>query len=307
MIVGKIAAIYRNIGTHNEPVWERTNLDLRTERPMHDGEALLAEILANPGEDTPRLVYADWLDENGQAERAEFVRVQCWLWANPSCGSCTGPEWSAGKPCQECDKREAYRERQRQLWNAHAEEWLPTCIGAELDHCDGFCRGFLEATWMSAELWFKNAAEITAQHPIRKVRLTTMPEIEVERRNDGCEWAWFSHRKAGDIRPAIRLTTGVRLVGGGWAMSPEWVARAATVTVLCHAEWPGVKFTLPTPELSRAQLDQITTDVINGAHAAGRASAIAANERVMRAFMNPHPAREYRADNVSIDPPTEQE
>lgn len=41
-----------------------------------DGEALLRAICAAPAEDTPRLVYADWCDENGQPERAEFIRVQ---------------------------------------------------------------------------------------------------------------------------------------------------------------------------------------------------------------------------------------
>ena len=41
-----------------------------------DGPALLAAILANPEDDTPRLVYADWLDENAQPFRAEFIRAQ---------------------------------------------------------------------------------------------------------------------------------------------------------------------------------------------------------------------------------------
>jgi len=36
--------------------------------------ALLASILANPQEDTPRLVYADFLEERGEVDRAEFVR-----------------------------------------------------------------------------------------------------------------------------------------------------------------------------------------------------------------------------------------
>jgi uncharacterized protein (TIGR02996 family) len=40
---------------------------------------LLKAVFANPDDDLPRLVYADWLDENGQGERAEFVRVQCEL------------------------------------------------------------------------------------------------------------------------------------------------------------------------------------------------------------------------------------
>lgn len=38
--------------------------------------ALLAACRARPADDLPRLVLADWLDENGQSERAEFVRIQ---------------------------------------------------------------------------------------------------------------------------------------------------------------------------------------------------------------------------------------
>lgn len=47
---------------------------------MSDEAALLAAIGEHPDEDTPRLVYADWLDEQGgaaNAARAEFIRVQC--------------------------------------------------------------------------------------------------------------------------------------------------------------------------------------------------------------------------------------
>jgi uncharacterized protein (TIGR02996 family) len=33
-------------------------------------------ILANRQDDAPRLVYADWLQENGEEERAEFIRIQ---------------------------------------------------------------------------------------------------------------------------------------------------------------------------------------------------------------------------------------
>lgn len=43
---------------------------------MSDEDALLNAIAAHPEEDTPRLMYADWLDENGQPLRAEFIRVQ---------------------------------------------------------------------------------------------------------------------------------------------------------------------------------------------------------------------------------------
>ena len=40
-------------------------------------EALFRGILDNPEDDVPRLVFADWLEEHGEADRAEFIRVQC--------------------------------------------------------------------------------------------------------------------------------------------------------------------------------------------------------------------------------------
>jgi uncharacterized protein (TIGR02996 family) len=46
---------------------------------MTAAAALLAAIRAAPEDDAPRLIYADWLDEHGQPERAEFIRVQCEL------------------------------------------------------------------------------------------------------------------------------------------------------------------------------------------------------------------------------------
>jgi uncharacterized protein (TIGR02996 family) len=44
-----------------------------------DEQALLADIIEHPGDDTPRLIYADWLDDHGEADRADFIRLQCQL------------------------------------------------------------------------------------------------------------------------------------------------------------------------------------------------------------------------------------
>lgn len=44
---------------------------------------LLRAILANPQEDTVRLAYADWLQENGDEAHAELIRVQCELARKP--------------------------------------------------------------------------------------------------------------------------------------------------------------------------------------------------------------------------------
>lgn len=44
--------------------------------PSSDELAFLAAIAADPDEDTHRLVYADWLDEQDRHDRAELIRVQ---------------------------------------------------------------------------------------------------------------------------------------------------------------------------------------------------------------------------------------
>ena len=47
--------------------------------PSAEQDQLLGAIRDQPEDDTARLAYADWLDENGDGERAEFVRIQCRL------------------------------------------------------------------------------------------------------------------------------------------------------------------------------------------------------------------------------------
>jgi uncharacterized protein (TIGR02996 family) len=42
-----------------------------------DHASLLAAILAQPDDDNVRLVYADFLEENGDPNRAELIRLQC--------------------------------------------------------------------------------------------------------------------------------------------------------------------------------------------------------------------------------------
>jgi uncharacterized protein (TIGR02996 family) len=41
---------------------------------MGDGESLYRAVLVAPADDAPRLVYADWLEERGELERAELIR-----------------------------------------------------------------------------------------------------------------------------------------------------------------------------------------------------------------------------------------
>src|SRR5215208_5695078 len=93
---------------------------------MSDEDALLAAIAAHPEEDTPRLVYADWLDENGQPERAEFVRVQC--------------ELARLGEHDDSPRKAELRQREKKLWTRHRRAWRAD-LPAEVRR-DPFERGF---------------------------------------------------------------------------------------------------------------------------------------------------------------------
>jgi len=45
---------------------------------MQMPQGMIANIIENPFDDAPRLIYADWLEERGEP-RGEFIRVQCEL------------------------------------------------------------------------------------------------------------------------------------------------------------------------------------------------------------------------------------
>jgi uncharacterized protein (TIGR02996 family) len=79
--------------------------------------AFLEAIKAEPDDDTHRLVFADWLEENGEPERAEFIRVQVKR-ARPT-------DWDPGPASLEA--------RERELLKQNGEAWLgplhPLLIG----------------------------------------------------------------------------------------------------------------------------------------------------------------------------------
>jgi uncharacterized protein (TIGR02996 family) len=45
---------------------------------MTHGDAFLQAVLAEPDDDAPRLIFADWLEERGDP-RGAFIRLQCAL------------------------------------------------------------------------------------------------------------------------------------------------------------------------------------------------------------------------------------
>src|SRR5690348_11385636 len=78
---------------------------------MMHADAFLRDILAHPDDDAPRLIFADWLEEQGDANstaRAEFIRVQCAL---------------AGGQLPEQQRVELVR-REQQILDEWDEEWV---------------------------------------------------------------------------------------------------------------------------------------------------------------------------------------
>ena len=47
--------------------------------PSAEEQAFLAHIIDDPADDLRRLVFADWLEENGQGQRATYIRARCAL------------------------------------------------------------------------------------------------------------------------------------------------------------------------------------------------------------------------------------
>lgn len=131
---------------------------------MTDETALLCAICRHPDEDTPRLVYADWLDDHDRPERAEFIRVQCEL-AKVECpdkrphNGCTPHTW-----CRYCESRGPLISREMSLLSAHGNGWdeeLHNLIGANEPHYFRFDlirdRGFIDSITCTAADWIAHA------------------------------------------------------------------------------------------------------------------------------------------------------
>jgi uncharacterized protein (TIGR02996 family) len=159
------------------------------------GQTLTAAVIASPDDDLPRLVYADWCDENGHPERAEFIRVQCAL-ARPDGLT--------------ADRLADLRIREQTLLEVHGESWLAPLRGrgeplfSPRTHGQ-FHRGFVETVWMPAAEFLAHANRLFERCPVRELRVTqtTLEEFgqlmidgRVFRRLDTLD---LSDRQLGDI------------------------------------------------------------------------------------------------------------
>jgi uncharacterized protein (TIGR02996 family) len=171
--------------------------------------AFLADIIAHPADDAPRLIYADWLEDNGEEERAEFIRVQCELAARAA-GVSRGhiPAGSLWHPAIDDG---AILRRERNLLFDHWPRWLhQSCdplaydVGVfarddndfgvslydwqkrEQGHFDcSFRRGFIAEVKLPLAAWLEHGKELVAAHPLEKVTLADREPAQSSR-----EWFW---------------------------------------------------------------------------------------------------------------------
>lgn len=155
---------------------------------MSEREAFIRRICEEPHEDTHRLVFADWLDENGEPERAEFIRVQVKLseWNKSPC------ECRARRPgdptCDRCRPVDADQLREDRLFSGNWKQWRidqdaahglgPFEIGlahtsdyADHTHNLFFVRGFVGELLCDCNVFERRAEEFFRAYPITRVLL----------------------------------------------------------------------------------------------------------------------------------------
>jgi len=122
-----------------------------------EAEAFLQRIRAYPEDDAQRLIFADWLDEEGDP-RGRFVRVQLALAELP-------PDAPA---------RKVLAGAERDLLDAHREEWEAPFRG--LASGCVFRRGFVDEVKVAAQQFLRNAHELFTAAPVRHVHLLDVSE-----------------------------------------------------------------------------------------------------------------------------------
>jgi uncharacterized protein (TIGR02996 family) len=123
---------------------------------MTDGYALLRAIEADPDDDTPRLVYADWLDEHAESDadraRAELIRVQCELARTPP-----------------GDRKAELAAREYRLLSEHRKEWA-AAYPVRLPRNHAYARGFMSFT-LDAAVFAKHGEALAAVTPLHRLVL----------------------------------------------------------------------------------------------------------------------------------------
>ena len=114
-------------------------------------QGLLADIREHPDDVSLRRIYADWLEDHGDAARAEFIRVQVEL--------ATTDEWD--------DARPELQRRERELLTAHRGAWLQGLPSGAVT----FEGGLAQRWTLHAECFHTHAQAILTHSPLVALEL----------------------------------------------------------------------------------------------------------------------------------------
>lgn len=185
------------------------------------GDALLADVLATPEDDAPRLILADWLQDEGQLLRAELIRVQCELARWPC--ECDSVEQVYHEECRCKEKADLQRRRKQLLTPDHFWAWFASQPGVwdrawsgrpavhivgdvcevgywtrrgEPDHWKfTITRGFVSTVKLPMQAWLDHGKALVRYQPITRVLLS---DKEPEQYPNGGLWHWQWQRSGGD-------------------------------------------------------------------------------------------------------------
>ncbi|HYH68204.1 MAG TPA: TIGR02996 domain-containing protein [Urbifossiella sp.] len=128
---------------------------------MTDRDALYAAVLAAPDDDTPRLVFADYLDDTGvraDGIRARFVRNQVAL--------ARAEPWS--------DEFDTLYRATAPVEDHYRKAWATGIDGIVIPDGNAFDRGFLGRVTCFSKRFVADAAKLFAAHPVRAVKFSAM-------------------------------------------------------------------------------------------------------------------------------------
>ena len=119
---------------------------------MTHGAAFLQAVLAEPDDDAPRLIFADWLEERGDP-RGAFIRLQCAL-----------ERLSPADPARPDLEDEADA-----LLRLHEEEWTAPLQGIASQW--RFHRGFVEQAAMAGDEFLAHGDDLFNAFPIIRLQI----------------------------------------------------------------------------------------------------------------------------------------
>ncbi|HSQ57299.1 MAG TPA: TIGR02996 domain-containing protein [Gemmata sp.] len=138
-----------------------------------EADAFLQRIRAYPDDDSPRLIFADWLEEQEEripaaAARARFIRVQIALARIEEEIAADPFRPNPGRGERE-ETRLALQAEDRALRDSHGDEW--TAPFRRFAQGPVFHRGFVEEVKVSARDFLRHADELFGAGPIRCIDL----------------------------------------------------------------------------------------------------------------------------------------